>query len=196
METTYINRKDHIRQVAQQLFRKNGYTATSMRNLAGEIGIEPASLYSHIKAKEDILQQICFELAGSFFDSVTPICDSLIPPEEKLRKAILAHIQVITNNLDASAVFFHDWRHLGTESLKKFRTLRSEYEELFRSIVRQGMAEGTFRKVNEKFMVLTIFSAMNWTYEWYQPGMNLNSEAIGNNLADILINGLKTNVLM
>jgi len=168
METTYLNRKDHIKQVAQQLFRKNGYTATSMRNLAGEIGIEPASLYSHIKAKEDILQQICFGLADSFFDAV------------------------ITNNLDASAVFFHDWRHLGTESLKKFRTLRGEYEELFRSIVRQGMADGTFRKVNEKFMVLTIFSAMNWTYEWYQPGMNLNSEAIGNNLADMLINGLKT----
>jgi len=196
MEITYINRKDHIKQVAQQLFRKNGYTATSMRNLAGEIGIEPASLYSHIKAKEDILQQICFELAGSFFDAVNPICDSFSSPEEKLRKAIVAHIQVITNNLDASAVFFHDWRHLSAESLKKFRTLRSEYEELFRSIVRQGMAEGLFRKVNEKFMVLTIFSAMNWTYEWYQPGMNLNSEAIGNNLADMLINGLKANVLM
>ncbi len=192
METTYINRKDHIKQVAQQLFRKNGYTATSMRNLAGEIGIEPASLYSHIKAKEDILQQICFGLANDFFSAANPICDSLMSPEEKLRRAIVAHIQVITNNLDASAVFFHDWRHLGTESLKKFRTLRSEYEELFRSIVREGMAECVFRKVNEKFMVLTIFSAMNWTYEWYQPGTNLNSEVIGNNVADMLINGLKT----
>jgi len=194
METVYINRKDHIRQVAQQLFRKNGYTATSMRSLAGEIGIEPASLYSHIKAKEDILQEICFGLANGFFEALNPICESMLSPEEKLRSAMVAHIQVITNNLDASAVFFHDWRHLGAEALKKFRTLRSEYEEMFRSIVRQGMADGIFRKVNEKFMVLTIFSAMNWTYEWYQPGMNLNSEAIGNNLADILINGLKTNV--
>ena len=192
VETRYINRKDHIRQVAQQLFRRNGYTATSMRNLASEIGIEPASLYSHIKAKEDILQQICFGLADDFFKAVEPICDSQLLPEEKLRKAICAHIRVITNNLDASAVFFHDWRHLGPESLKKFRALRSEYEELFRSIVRQGMADNIFRKVNEKFMVLTIFSAMNWTYEWYQPGMNLNSETIGNNLADILINGLIT----
>lgn len=163
-----------------------------MRNLASEIGIEPASLYSHIKAKEDILQEICFSLADEFFDSIKPIVeDSFLGTEDKLRKAIIAHIEVITKNIDASAVFFHDWRHLGEEALKRFRALRREYEDLFRSIVRQGINDDIFRKINEKFMVLTIFSAMNWTYEWYQPGMDMSYESIGNNLADVLIMGLK-----
>jgi len=163
-----------------------------MRNLASEIGIEPASLYSHIKAKEDILQDICFGLADAFFEAVKPVIDdTFIGPEEKLRKAIVAHIEVITNNIDASAVFFHDWRHLSEEALNKFRTLRREYEELFRKIIREGASEKIFRKINEKFMVLTIFSAMNWTYEWYQPGMDMSYESIGNNLADVLIMGLK-----
>jgi AcrR family transcriptional regulator len=192
METVYINRKEHIRTVAQQLFRRNGYSATSMRNLAREIGIEPASLYSHIRAKEDILQDICFSLAEAFFKVINPIIDdAFLSPEEKLRKAIIAHIEVITKNIDASAVFFHDWKHLGEEGILRFRALRREYEDLFRGIIRQGVEETTFRRMNEKFMVLTIFSAMNWTYEWYQPGKEMSYETIGNNLADVLITGIR-----
>jgi TetR/AcrR family transcriptional regulator, cholesterol catabolism regulator len=192
MELVFANRKEHIRTVAMQLFRRYGYMATSMRNLAGEIGIEPASLYSHIKGKEEILQEICFMLADLFFEAQKNIIhNDYLNVEEKLRQAIKAHIEVITKNIDASAVFFHDWRHLGDESIKKFRVLRRDYEDLFRSIIRQGSSEGIFRKINEKFMVLTIFSAMNWTYEWYTPGMDMNFETIGNNLADVLIKGLK-----
>jgi len=53
METaTQITRREQIIQTAARLFRAKGFMASSMRDIAAELGIEAASLYSHIKSKD------------------------------------------------------------------------------------------------------------------------------------------------
>ncbi len=189
-ETLYQNRREHIQKTAQSLFRQKGYSATSMRNLASEVGIEPASIYSHIKGKEEILQSICFDMAKAFFDAQRYAIEENLSAKEKLEKAIVAHIEIITSNIDAAAVFFHDWRHLSEPALKEFKKLRHDYENIFRKIINKGMEEGVFRMVDVNFTVLTIFSAMNWTYDWYKPESGMKAEEIGKQISNILLNGL------
>ncbi len=68
-----ISRKKQIEQKATELFKSRGYAATSMRDLAAEMGLEAGSLYSHIKSKEEILRNVCFEMANdlmSEFDKI------------------------------------------------------------------------------------------------------------------------------
>jgi len=185
------NRKDLIHQTAQNLFRQNGYAATSMRDLAEGVGIEAASLYSHIKSKEEILQYICFKMADEFFEGLEEIETSDFAPEKKLYAAIKKHLEVIANNRDAAAVFFHDWRHLSEPFLSDFRQMRRRYENSFRHIINEGMESGIFKKGDTKFIVLTIFSAMNWTYDWYNPKKKLNADDLANDLCSIIMNGLK-----
>ena len=188
-----LTRKDQITQVAQNMFREKGYSATSMRDLAKIIGIEPASLYSHIKSKEEILQGICFKIAEEFFQAIHEAVKHDIPADEGLRQAIRSHVKVIVNNRDASAVFFHEWRFLKEPALSEFKSLRARYEDIFKSILRDGMTQGLFKTMDLNFLAYIIFSSMNHIHEWYKEGGVMNAERIGEELAEVLLNGIKTN---
>ena len=186
-----LARKDQIRHKAQTLFRERGYSATSMRDLAEELGIEAASLYNHVASKEEILREICFRMAGEFFSVIEPIVESNLAPKEKLRAATEAHLAVIAANADASAVFLHEWRHMGEPFLSDFKLMRRRYEQLFRKIIEEGIFSGIFRKLDAAIATRTLLSATNWTYESHKTHRKTSTEEL-NEIASILIEGIIT----
>ena len=185
------SRKHQIEEKATRLFQEKGYAATSMRDLAQMLGIEAASLYSHIKSKEEILQKVCFRMADEFFNAWHEVALENGSFALQMEKAIIAHIRVITQDTAASAVFFNEWRHLSEPHLSDFLLMQEDYEGRFKKIIQDGIASGEFKEVDEKFMMLTILSSINWTHNWYKPDGSLSSEEIGKRLASLLLNGLK-----
>ena len=188
MKTTA--RKIQIRETAEQLFSQKGYLATSMRDLAEALAIEPASLYSHISSKEDLLWKIADRSAKEFFEAIEPIHGSELDTQVKLQKMIVAHIEVICRNIDAAAVFFNEWRHLSEPRKSEYDQTRETYEEMFRQVVRKGFEENLFRNYDERFSTRAILSALNWTHTWFRPDGELRPHEIGERLADILLQGL------
>ena len=185
------DRKAQIKQVAQNLFREKGYAATGMRDLARALGIEAASIYSHVDSKEAILREICFRMADEFFAALSPVLASNDGPKEQLRKAIQGHVGVIWRNYDAAAVFLHEWRFLVGENLAAFKAMRRDYEQQFRSIIEAGMAVGAFRPVDLKVVLPTLFSSMNWTFEYVRPDAGQEPDAVGQEIFELFFGGIK-----
>ncbi|WP_299707228.1 TetR/AcrR family transcriptional regulator [uncultured Pontibacter sp.] len=189
-----MSRKEQIEQTATALFKTRGFSATSMRDLANALGIEAASIYSHIRSKEEILQRVCFRMAEEFFGAIEAVKDENASATEQLKRAISAHVQVLTRNTEASAVFLQEWRHLSEPYHTEFLALRDRYENYFREIIRKGIASGEFQVPDEKFAVLTILSGLNWIHTWYKPEGKMKPAEIAENLSAMLLNGLKTNL--
>jgi AcrR family transcriptional regulator len=193
MTTSQIEptRKEQIFTVAREMIRQNGYQGTSMREIAGALQIEAASLYNHIAGKEDILRETCFGLADRFLNGIAEVNDIYFNAEEKLGMAVRNHIQILTQNLDASWVFIHEWRNLTGHHKTEFIALRDQYENEFMKILENGEQEGIFNEVNNKFAVLTILSSLNWVVEWYRASGAMSPAQIAEKLTEFILTGLK-----
>ncbi len=188
---TNLSRKEQVIRQAAELFKEKGYVASSMRDLAQKLGIEAASLYSHIKSKEEILQSLCFDMATEFRKSLDAVEKQNLTASEKLKKGIIGHIEVMAKDLTASAVFMNEHRHLSQPHLRDFLLLRINYINRFKSIIEEGMASGEFKdNIDKKLAVMTLFSSLNWMPQWYDPSGKIDPQ-LGNQLADMLVNGLK-----
>ena len=191
---TNLSRKEQVIRKAAELFRQKGYAASSMRDLAQMLGIEAASLYSHIKSKEEILRTLCFDMAAEFRASLVEVEQQDVSASEKLRRGFIGHIQVMARDLTASAVFMNEHRHLSQPYLRDFLLLRINYINRFKRIIEAGMQSGEFKDtIDKKLAVMTLFSSLNWMPMWYDPVGTIEPIDLGRQLADMLVNGLKKN---
>lgn len=186
-----MQRKEEVLVVAERLFASRGFQATSVRDIADALDLKAGSLYAHMESKDDLLWEILCAAADRFFTAIEPIVGSNLLTLEKLKRVMAAHVEVITNNLTAAAVYSSEWRHLSAARRKEFAARRDAYEEIVRGLVRQCIREGTFADMDEKFATLLILSAINWIYQWYRADGPMTPDEIARKLTDLLLNGLK-----
>jgi len=122
-------RRQQIQSAAKELFRTQGYLATSMRDIANKMQLSGGgSLYAHIHGKEELLWDIASEAMDAFIEAQSAVLELDLLPIPKLRRAMIAHVLVMLSRLDAAAVYFDEWRHLSDERRAQISARRDAYE--------------------------------------------------------------------
>jgi AcrR family transcriptional regulator len=179
-----------ILDAAAELLGDRDYPATSIRDIAGAVGMLPGSIYGFIENKEAILFEIVSTGINRFVSMVDAISADGQTPDLQLRRAIVEHLKLVSKNPRGVLVVFHQWRYLGPENRRKVVGLRHRYEQFFRDTIRAGVAAGLFRRdLDVRYAVLSILGALNWVPEWLAKG-DPDTQSYGEKLADVLLSGL------
>jgi TetR/AcrR family transcriptional regulator, cholesterol catabolism regulator len=186
------SRKEQIYRASAKLFAERGYHATSMRDLAQALGVQGGSLYAHISSKEELLWEIVNRAADEFDAALEPIRDSKIAPPEKLRAALEAHFNVISQNKEIVTVFFHEWKHLPIIKMEEITSRRASVERIYTQILEEGVRSGQFSKgLDVKLASLLALSSANWTYQWFNSGGRLSAREVADAFCVMLLDGFK-----
>jgi TetR/AcrR family transcriptional regulator, cholesterol catabolism regulator len=182
-------RRSELTRQAARLFAERGYHGTSIGDLAEAMGVQKGSLYAHIESKQDLLYATMRDGADAFHAGLDEIPDDL-PPAEKIRLAIRAHLRTVADQLDVATVFMREWRYLDGERLEEVVAERRRYEERFRAFFREGRDLGALRSdLDEAAAALLILSAVNWAYTWLAPGRD--TDEIADRFFALLIDGTR-----
>ena len=185
----FSTRKQEIITVASNLFKKKGYSAVTMRDIAKAMGIKAASLYNHISSKEEILTYIIISLAEEFISGMELIKESNLNCLEKLRKIVSLHVAITSRNTTGMASLNNDWMHL-KDKLDHYLTLRLNYENSFREILKEGIKNKEIRNANPDIMLFSMLSTLRSLYIWIPQKEELDPDDLANNLSEVLLNGI------
>lgn len=182
-------RKEEIIRIASLLFKKKGYSAVTMRDLAQAMGMKAASLYNHIDSKQAILQEIILAIAEEFTLGMVHILKKETTSVEKLKALIELHVGIAVLKPESLAALNSDWVHL-EEKLDYYLKLRNDYEENFKQIIQQGIANNELKNINVEVVLFSMLSTLRTLYLWIPKKDELNKDELTESLTMILIEGI------
>lgn len=183
-------RKKEIVRTAEILFKKKGYSAVTMRDIAQAMGIKAASLYNHIQSKQQILSDIIISIGEQFTLGMMQIrATENASSIEKLERIIALHVQITMDNPSKMATMNNDWMHL-EEKLEYYLNLRRNYEESFRQILIEGIEKGEIKAVNPEIILFSIISTLRSLYLWIPKKENIKKEDLLEKLGTVLLTGV------
>lgn len=184
--------RDEIILSAAQIFREKGYHATSMQDIANAVQLQKASLYHHIRSKQEILLAVLDQALDILIEDIEPIVESDARSEEKLKLAMGRYVERMTGNADLAAVLLLEHRSLEPQLRARHIERRDRFEDLWRTIVREGVDRGEFRSMDEAVATFALLGVQNWLITWYQEGGRLSAAQLADQFAEIFLHGLST----
>jgi AcrR family transcriptional regulator len=180
--------RDRILRVAAEKFAEKGYHGTGVAELGDAAGIKRGALYYHIGSKEDLLFHLSRRHVEEALARGQAVMANAVGAVEKFRLLAREHLRTLAARRPEVIVVMHEMHALTGERAEKFKRLRSEYEELFETVLREGVEEGVFRSA-DRIEVLGVLSMLNYTYVWLDPNGPVPVDEVADRLANLILHG-------
>jgi AcrR family transcriptional regulator len=175
---------------AVALFSRQGYAATSTREVAALLGMQKASLYYHIESKEDLLYFICKSALEEVRRDVETAMGEIEDPLDRTRILICAQVESMLRSKDEHATMLTEMYALSKDRLASIVTLREGYVDLVRSILRDAQNAGALRDdIDVRYLTLALLGLLNRVLVWYRRRGPLSPGQLGQLLAVIFLAG-------
>jgi AcrR family transcriptional regulator len=176
---------------AANIFFAKGFHATSIEDVARDVGMLKGSLYYYIKSKDDLLFQL---LLAGIEDGDAYIAEHIDPqrdPLEQLERAIQAQIDYIIQHRVPFGLFLHEFDSLSGKRQQKLISVMSRYNSRFVDLVRRGQEQGKLMAGEPWIVVNGILGMCNWLYRWYGKDHVTDPEEVKKVFLGMILEGIR-----
>jgi AcrR family transcriptional regulator len=181
---------ESLSQVAFRLFRKRGYDATSVDQIARAAGITKSSIYHHVSGKEELLDRGITRALDRLFSTLEEPQALNGSYASRVRYVLHRGVEIEISNLDEVAVLL---RLRGNTKVER-RALerRKSFDRQVSDLVRNAVENGEVRDDLDPLLVTRLlFSMANWLTEWFDPGGPLSTADIADAITNLAFEGLQ-----
>ncbi len=185
----YDTQREEILARAADLFARQGYTATSMNQVALACGVSKPSLYHYVRDKYQLLVEIAEDHVSRLKELVAQAQPQPLDPQARLRALISSFLEVYAHAQSAHRVLTEDVKFLEPADRERVLDGQREVVNAFAEAVAESRPDLRATELHKPVTML-LFGMMNWMFTWLQPGGKLTHAAMAPVVADLFFGGL------
>ncbi len=185
-----MNKKEQILGEIAELFYKNGYEKTSIRDISSALNISKPGLYYHFTNKQEMLFDMIYDFMEKTNLHLKTEISRLNNPEDKLLCIIRSHIEFFLKYPARLKVLIYEAHSLEGDYYRKFKTKQLEYIDIIKKVLEEVMCDNGYGS-NINVPTFILLGMLNWIIQWYEPSGPVTPEALAGEMHSFFINGLK-----
>lgn len=174
-----------ILRAALDAFHENGFHGTSVRDIAGRVGVTVPALYYHHENKEMIL----FALLDASIERLQQLCDAAVAEPTESREDVFFHLfECITRYMTTSGKLSYldsEIRSLSPALREVYVAKRDAIEAMLQAEVEAGIASGAFAVTSPRDTTRALLGMVQAITTWYRPDGDLTVDDVAAAYSDI-----------
>lgn len=182
---------DAIRREAARSFAEHGYEATSLRQVAADVGIKVGSLYNHITSKEDLLLSVMGGTMDELNADMAVAMKGKVTPLEKLIAFVECHIRFHAEHAQQVFIGNTELRSLHADARKEITEKRREYRATLETLIGEVAEEGLATPLNTRLQAFSVVAIGTHVSTWYRADGKFELEEIVRTYTKIALRSLQ-----
>ena len=186
------SQKERFLKVALRLFAKNGYAATSTRQICDEVGLAHSAMYNYFPSKEAILmaieerEMLTMQAGLDAILSANPGSGN----REKVFIAMHYSARIATDSNAAWRLMADMLRSLRPKNRAEVVRRRDHYEGVLRDLIKDYLISRNIDPQNADLMAKYFFGTCEGISGWFRPGGARTAEEIAQDVSEFFLTAL------
>ncbi len=187
-ESRFSLQKDRMLKAAAVCFNQKGYSGTSLKDVASQLGLTDAALYYYVRNKEELVY-LCYlraaELGKAALDRAIDDGGSGF---DKVRRYIRLHSEFMVGEPGPVAIM-SEIPSLKPSHREEVLSLSRAHSARFEELLRDGIDDSSIRPCDVRMTGNAIMGALNWIPKWHHGDATIAAQVL-DSFPEILSRGL------
>lgn len=186
-------RRREIVEAATELFSRQGFNRTTIKEIAARAGISSGLVYQYVREKDDVLLLAILDVVEAYTREIPKALEGLTDPIDRLVATVAAYCRVVDERRAATVLAYRSTKSLSPDRRRLIQDRELETNELIRAAINDCLRARLVRKINADVLTYQIvLIAHGWALKsWYFKSKLTIDRYIRDSL-DILLGGILT----
>ncbi len=180
-------KRERIVSAAIDLFYRQGYSQTTLDQVAKSLGMTKPFIYQYFRSKNELLVEICTRALKDAHEALSRLLVQQGTAMVKLQIIVRDFTLSVLNNQANAVIYSREETELAPRDRAMINQLRRDFDRRIVVLLEEGIASGEFAMEDVRVTSFVIASMVGWSPVWFRAGGRLTKEQAAERVASLVL---------